>query len=145
MLYPSIFKNSFFNDFTGLADFPSFSGMGASGNSLMKSDIKDSGDKFEIEVDLPGFKKDDVKLQLKDGVLSIEASTENSTEEKNEEGKYLKRERFYGTCTRNFYVGDAVSQDDIKAKFDNGVLAITVPKIEKKPQIEENYFIQIEG
>ena len=113
--------------------------------TLMKSDVKDAGDHYELTMDLPGFSKDDVKLQLKDGVLNFEATTNKSNDEKDKDGKYLRRERFQGTCSRSFYVGKDVSEDDIKAKFDNGVLTVCVPKKEAKPEVEDSHLIQIEG
>ncbi len=138
MLYPSIFRNDFFDDFM---DWPSRN----SDTGLMKSDVKDAGDHYELTMDLPGFRKEDVKIQLKDGVLSFEASTSSQKDEKDEDGKYLRQERFQGTCTRSFYVGDGVREEDIKAKFDNGILKVSVPKEVQKPQVEENHYIQIEG
>lgn len=140
MLFPSVFNDNFFDDFM---DFPSRAGrMDA---SLMKSDVKEVGDHYELEMDLPGFKKEDVKLQLKDGVLTFEAKTSTTNDEKDENGKYLRRERFQGTCTRSFYVGEKVKQEDIKAKFENGVLKVTVPKNENLPEPEMNNYIAIEG
>jgi HSP20 family molecular chaperone IbpA len=113
--------------------------------SLMKSDVKDAGDHYELTMDLPGFSKDNVKLQLKDGVLNFQAATSKSNDEKDKDGKYLRRERFQGTCSRSFYVGKDVKEEDIKAKFENGVLTVCVPKKEDKPEAEENHLIQIEG
>ena len=142
MLYPSIFRNNFFDDFTDFMDFPTPRRTEAA--TLMKSDVKDAGDHYELEMDLPGFKKEDVKLTLKEGVLTFEATTNTSTEEKDEEGKYIRRERFQGTCTRSFYVGENLQQEDIKARFENGVLKVSVPKEENRPKIEENHYIAIE-
>ena len=141
MLLPSIFGDRFFdNDFV---DFPTFKSR--TENALMKSDVKDLGDHFELHMDLPGFQKDNVKIQLREGVLNIEASTVTSNEEKDEEGTFIRRERFQGTCSRSFYVGEDIKQEDIKAKFDNGVLSIIVPKESPKPKVEENTYIAIEG
>lgn len=112
---------------------------------MMKTDIKDAGDHFELMMDMPGFKKEDVQAQLKDGMLTIEANTSTSNDEKDENGKYIRRERFTGSCSRSFYVGEGVTQEDIKAKFEDGILKICVPKAEDKPQIEENKYIAIEG
>ncbi|MGI6211741.1 MAG: Hsp20/alpha crystallin family protein [Anaerovoracaceae bacterium] len=140
MLLPSIFRDGFFDDFM---DFPPISG-GRRESTLMKSDVKDSGDHYELQIDLPGFKKEDVKMQLKEGVLSIEASTQNEKEDKDDDGKYLRRERFQGTCTRQFYLGDDVKMEDISAKFEDGVLKVDIKKPEEKPQIEENNYIAIE-
>ena len=142
MLYPSIFRNNFFDDFGDFMDFPTARRQEPA--TLMKSDVKDAGDHFELEMDLPGFKKEDVKLKLKDGVLTFEATTNTSKEEKDDEGKYIRRERFQGTCTRSFYVGENLKQEDIKARFENGVLKVSVPKEEDRPKIEENHYIAIE-
>lgn len=141
MMLPSIFRNGFFNDFDDFMDWPTVS----TDSTLMKSDVKDAGDHYELMMDLPGFSKEDVKLQLKNGVLSFEATTSKNNDQKDENGKYLRRERFQGTCSRSFYVGKDVSEDDIKAKFDNGVLTVCVPKKEAKPEVEDSHLIQIEG
>ncbi|MCH3953735.1 MAG: Hsp20/alpha crystallin family protein [Eubacterium sp.] len=141
MMLPSIFRNGFFDDFDDFMDWPTVS----TDTTLMKSDVKDAGDHYELMMDLPGFKKEDVKLQLKNGVLSFEATTNKNNDEKDDNGKYLRRERFQGTCSRSFYVGKNITENDIKAKFDNGVLTVCIPKPEQKPQVEQNHFIQIEG
>jgi HSP20 family protein len=141
MMLPSIFRNGFFDDFDDFMDWPTVS----TDTTLMKSDVKDAGDHYELMMDLPGFKKEDVKLQLKNGVLSFEATTNKNNDEKDENGKYLRRERFQGTCSRSFYVGKNITENDIKAKFDNGVLTVCIPKPEQKPEVEQNHYIQIEG
>lgn len=141
MLFPSVFRDNLFNDFDDIMDWPTVS----TDPTLMKSDVRDAGDHYELTMDLPGFSKDDVKLQLKNGVLNFEATTSKSNDEKDKDGKYLRRERFQGTCSRSFYVGKDVSEDDIKAKFDNGVLTVCVPKKEAKPEVEDSHLIQIEG
>ncbi len=141
MLLPSVFNDRFFND--DFMDFPALR-PGRHENTLMKSDVKDMGDHFELHMDLPGFDKEDVKIQLKDGSLSVEATTNTESEEKDENGKFLRRERFQGTCTRSFYVGEDVKPEDIKAKFEKGVLRLDIPKETPKPEVEENHFIAIE-
>ena len=118
---------------------------GHNDKKLMLTDIKESDKGYELEMDLPGFKKEDVTGEVKDGYLIIKASTKNSKDEKDANGKYIRKERYEGSCNRSFYVGDAITQDDIKAKFEDGVLKITVPKKEAKPQVEEKKFIAIEG
>ena len=140
-MLPSIFRDGLFDDFM---DFAPMSGQNKE-NTLMKTDAKETEQGYELEMDLPGFKKEDVKMQLQEGVLKVEATTKNETDEKDEDGKYIRRERFQGTCQRSFYVGEDVKQEDIKAKFADGVLRITVPKVEKKPEIEEKKYIEIEG
>ena len=141
MLFPSVFRDNLFNDFDDIMDWPTVS----TDPTLMKSDVKDAGDHYELTMDLPGFSKDDVKLQLKNGVLSFEATTSKNNDQKDENGKYLRRERFQGTCSRSFYVGKDITENDIKAKFDNGVLTVCIPKPEQKPAVEQNHYIQIEG
>ena len=98
---------------------------------------------YELDVDLPGYKKEDVKAELKDGYLTISASNDNTKEEKDEDGKYIRKERYTGAVSRSFYVGEGIHQEDVNASFDNGELKIVVPK-ESPKQIEENKFIPIE-
>lgn len=139
MLLPSIFGERLFDDFM---DVPVRK---RTENTLMKTDIKDAGDHFELDIEMPGFKKEDMKAQLKDGMLTIEACTNTANDEKDETGRYIRRERFSGSCSRSFYVGEGIEQEDIKAKFEDGILKISVPKEEAKPKIEENKYISIEG
>lgn len=142
MMMPSIFGRDMFDDFF---DMPfGFHGNHNSGE-LMRTDIKDSGDSYEIMMNMPGVKKDDVKAELKDGYLTIQATTNSSNEEKDENSRYIRRERYVGSCRRSFYVGEGVEQTDIKAKFEDGTLKLTVPKKEAKPAVEEKKYIAIEG
>lgn len=113
--------------------------------SLMRTDIKETDAGFELTIDLPGFKKDDVQAELKDGYLTIAAQTQSESEDKDEKGTYVRKERFSGKCSRTFYVGDDVEEDDIKAKFEDGVLKIAVPKKQEQPKLEEKKTIAIEG
>ena len=94
--------------------------------NLMKTDIRETSDKYIVDVDLPGFSKENINLSLDNGYLNISAKVDK--EEKNEEEKYVRQERFYGECSRSFYVGDDVKEEDIKAEFKNGILNIEVPK-----------------
>jgi len=122
-----------------------FSGMPApqATPTLMRTDIKETEDGFEIILDLPGFNKENVAAELKEGVLKVTAKT--ATEEEKTEGTYLRRERFTGQCSRQFYVGEDIEEADIKAKFDNGTLQIFVPKKVEQPKLEEPRSIAIEG
>lgn len=113
--------------------------------SLMRTDIKETDAGFELTIDLPGFKKDDVQAELKDGYLTIAAQTQSESEDKDEKGTYVRKERFSGKCSRTFYVGDDIEEDDIKAKFEDGVLKIAVPKKQEQPKLEEKKTISIEG
>ena len=139
MLLPSIFGERLFDDFM---DFPV---RGRTENQLMKTDIKDTENGYEITMSLPGVKKEDVKAELKDGYLTIQATSGTNNDTKDEKSKYIRRERYYGTCSRSFYVGDEVTQEDIRAKFEDGTLKLTVPKKEAKPAVEEKKYISIEG
>lgn len=113
--------------------------------TLMRTDIKETDGGYELTIDLPGFKKDGVQAELKDGYLTINAKTESETEDKDEAGTFVRKERFSGSCSRTFYVGDDINEDDIKAKFEDGVLKIDVPKKQEQPKIEEKKTIAIEG
>ena len=108
--------------------------------NFMKTDIKEKKDKYVIEMDLPGFEKENIKLELNNGYLTISGKQENNIDE--EEEKYVHKERFYGECTRSFYVGDNIKEEDIEAEFKNGILKIDIPK--KQEQIEQNETKQIE-
>ena len=151
MLAPSIFgMNDLFDDFGDVFEFsPAFRKQVAAARNI-SSDIKELADGYQIEMELPGFSKEELKAQLKDGYLTITAehNAENK-EENNEEGqkkeavKYIRRERYYGKCQRSFFVGKNVTEEDINAKFENGILTMYVPKEVTKPQVEEK-FITIE-
>ena len=139
MLMPSIFGENLFDDFM---DFP-FGGKKI--NTMMKTDIRDTDSSYELDIDMPGFKKEDIKAQLKDGYLTISASTSSNNDEQDKDGRYIRRERYAGSCSRSFYVGEGVKEEDIRAKFDNGILKLSIPKVENKPQVEEQKYIAIEG
>ena len=112
----------------------------------MKTDVKETDNSYEVDIDLPGFKKDEIEAKLENGYLTISAAKGLDKEEKDEkDGKYIRKERYSGSCSRSFYVGDAVTQDDVKAKFENGVLTLEVPKKEEAPKVEEKKYISIEG
>ena len=113
--------------------------------TLMKTDIKETDAGYELTIDLPGFKKDDVTAELKDGYLSVSASTNSESEQKDEQGTFVRKERFSGKCSRSFYVGEDISEDDIKAKFEDGLLKIAVPKKEHPEEEETKKVISIEG
>ena len=126
-------------------DFFDFSAPAYSGSELMNTDIKETEKGYELAISLPGVKKEDIKAEVKDGYLMITAAANSKTDEKDKTGKYIRRERYSGSMSRSFYVGDGVSQEDIKAKFENGVLTLDVPKKEAKPAVEEKKTIAIEG
>lgn len=110
---------------------------------LMKTDIKETKDGYELDIDLPGMEKKDINLELKDGYLTIKANHNQEQEEKDDQGHYLRKERFTGSCSRSFYVGDNVKEEDVHAKFDNGILKLSFPKEEPK-QITGGSHIAIE-
>lgn len=109
--------------------------------NLMKTDIKEKTDKYIIEMDLPGFEKENIKLELNNGYLIITGKQENKINE--EEEKYVHKERFYGECTRSFFVGDNIKEEDIDAEFKNGILKIDIPKKEEQKEIPETKQIEI--
>ena len=133
-------RNDFdlFNDFFGGDDF--FSGRES---SIMKTDIKEKKDKYIIEMDLPGYEKENINLSLKDGYLEVTAkvSKEENSEDKE---RFVHKERFYGHCSRSFYVGEQVTEKDIHAEFKNGILKVDIPKTEEKKELPEAKHIEIE-
>lgn len=147
MLMPSLFRENLFDDFFDDFARPAsrFMNFGSQQTPVMKTDVKETKDAYELHIDLPGYKKDEVTAQLKDGYMTITAQKDSSKEEKDEEKKYIRRERYYGNCSRSFYVGDQVTEEDIKAKFEDGILQITVPKKEPAPAVEQKKYIAIEG
>ena len=151
MLYPSIFNKNLFDDFMDF-DFPAFEEFGDVDKKLygkhaphvMKTDVKEHEDKFEVDIDLPGFKKDEIQLELQNGYLSISASKGVDKEEKDKKGKLIRQERYSGAMQRSFYVGKGVTEEDIKAKFEDGVLKLDISK-KDAPKIPEKKTIMIEG
>ena len=146
MLMPSLFRTNLFDDL--FEDFAKETKRAAqnivSVTGVMKTDIKEKEDCFELMIDLPGFTKEDVKAELKEGYLNISAERNSSDEEKDEEGRFIRRERYSGTCSRSFYVGDDLKQEDIKARFENGILTVIVPKKPEEPEEEEPQYISID-
>lgn len=144
MLMPSIFGENLFD---GWMDFPfgrSFEKEFSGTKNLMKTDIKENDSGYEVAIDLPGFKKEDIQLSLQNGYLSIGAARNMNREEQDENGRYIRRERFSGSMRRSFYVGDSVTEADVKARFEDGILTLALPKKEAKAVGQEKY-IAIEG
>ncbi len=137
MLMPSTFRNNLFDDFFGSPFFTK------STDNMMKTDIKETDGGYELTVDLPGLKKEDVKAELNDGYLTISAESSTSNDEKDDNGKYICRERYSGSYSRSFYVGDNITEADISAKFENGTLKLDIPKKDALPE-KEKKFIAIE-
>ncbi len=130
------------NDFDLLDDLfkdPFFSNE----NKAMKTDIKENEDGYSIVVDLPGYDKENIKIDVEEGYLTIHATMSNEDkEEKN--GKFVRRERYFGECSRSFYVGDAIETEDVKASFKNGTLSLIIPKKEIHKELTEKKYVQIE-
>ncbi|MCI5510173.1 MAG: Hsp20/alpha crystallin family protein [Oliverpabstia sp.] len=147
MLMPSIFGENLFDEFFDDFVRPTRRVVryNTPSTTIMKTDVKETEGSYELDIDLPGYKKEDVKAELKDGYLTISAATNTNNDQKDENGKYIRRERYYGNCSRSFYVGENITQEDIKARFEDGILKIVVPKKEAKPAVEEKKYISIEG
>ena len=143
MLMPSIFRENLLDDF--MDSFGGFPTRNYSVGSIMNTDVKEKDGHYELTMDIPGVKKEDVHAELKDGYLTVSASVNNSKDEKDEQGNYIRRERYSGSASRSFYVGESVRQEDIKAKFENGTVKFVVPKEEAKKQIDDKHYIAIEG
>ena len=146
MLMPSIFGENLFNDDWMDFGFPEVDKAlyGKHASHEMKTDVKETDSGYEVDIDLPGFKKDEINVQLDNGYLSISAAKGLDKEEKNKEGKNIRKERYAGAMSRSFYVGDALTQEDIKAKYESGILRLSIPKKEAK-QVEATKRIAIEG
>lgn len=112
-------------------------------SKLMKTDIKEKKDKYVIEMDLPGYEKDGIKVEIQDGYLTVHAKV-NKQDNEEEKGKFVRKERYTGECSRSFYVGENIKEEDIKAKFRNGTLMLEVPKKEQHKQLPEKKYITIE-
>lgn len=112
-------------------------------SKIMKTDIKEKTDEYLIGIELPGYQKENIKIDVEDGYLTVHAEINSDNEEK-EEGKFVRRERYVGSCSRSFYVGNEVKSEDIKASFKNGILKIEVPKKEYKKELPEKKYIEIE-
>ncbi len=136
-MLPSIFSENLFDDFFDdhFGMFPMLNGRdqlyGKHAKNLMKTDVRETGDTYEVDVDLPGFKKDEISVDLKEGYLTISAAKGLDKDEKDKEGRYLRQERYAGACSRSFYVGD-VKPEDVSAKYEDGILKLSMPKLAKK-------------
>ena len=153
MLMPSIFGEDMFDDF--MRDFPFFDDRdekraerklyGRRGKNLMKTDVKKTDQGYELEMDLPGFAKDEIRVSLENGYMTISAAKGLDQDEKEKDsGRYIRRERYAGACQRSFYIGEDITEEDIKGEFKHGILKLFVPKKEAKPTVEQKKFITIE-
>ena len=147
MLMPSIFGENLFDDFFEDLAKParSLARFASPSSDVMRTDVKETEDSFELDIDLPGYKKEDVKAELKDGYMKVSAETKQVSNTGEEDGsKYLRRERYFGSCSRTFYVGDDIKQEDIKARFEDGILKISIPKKEKPVEPDNRTYINID-
>ena len=145
MLMPSIFGENLFDDWMDFS-FPDIDKdlYGKHAKNEMKTDVRETEDGYELDIDLPGFKKDEVTAQLDNGYLTIQASKGLDKEQKDKKGKYIRKERYAGSMSRSFYVGDAITEEDVHAKYEDGILKLSVPKKEAKA-VEQTKHIAIEG
>ena len=145
MLMPSIFGQNLFDDWMDFS-FPDIDKTlyGKHAKNMMKTDVNETDQGYEVAIDLPGFKKDEIKLELNDGYLTISAEKGLDKDEKDKENRYIRRERYAGSMSRSFYVGESLTEQDIHAKYENGILTLDVPKEDKKAVPEKRY-IAIEG
>lgn len=112
---------------------------------MMSTDVRETDKGYMVDIDMPGFKKDDISLDLQNGYLTVSAHRNSSHEDKDDNGRWLRRERYAGSCSRSFYVGEDVKESDIHASYRNGTLCIQVPKMQAQPQVESKHQIAIEG
>ena len=154
MMMPSIFGEKLFDSFFD-DSFPFFYNdrdlkkaekklYGRKGDRMMKTDIREKADGYELLVDLPGFKKDEIQIELKDGYLTVSAEKGLDKDEEDKKGKYIRKERYAGALSRTFYLGEEIREEEIKAKFENGILSVSIPKEEEK-KVEGPKHISIEG
>lgn len=138
MKYTPMRRNAF-----GIDDFFDDMFGGMSSNNLMRTDVREKDGKYYLDVDLPGFKKEDITISLYNGNLTIRAEHNQSDEEKDEKGNVLRQERYSGTCSRTFFVGEAIQESDVHASFQDGILTVDFPS-EKKKEEEQKRFISIQ-
>lgn len=150
MLMPSVFgENLFDDDWFGFPFESEFFGKknplyGKHGKNLMKTDVRETEEGYELDIDLPGFKKEEINAKLENGYLTVTAAKGLDKDEKDKKGKYIRQERYAGSMSRSFYVGENVTQEDVHAKYEDGILKLTVPKKDQK-KVEETSHIAIEG
>lgn len=149
MMMPSIFGENLLDEMMSFPWEEEFFGRKNSlyekhAKNMMKTDIRESDNGYEVAIDLPGFKKEEISADLKNGCLTVTAKKELDKDEEDKNGNYIRRERYYGNCQRSFYIGDGVSEEDIRAKFEDGLLKLSIPRKDAKA-VEEQKRILIEG
>lgn len=149
MMLPSILGESLFDNFLDDFAFPTFQNAektlyGKNGRNLMKTDVRETNDGYSVDIDLPGFKKEEIQMHLMKGYLVVNAAKNMDKDEKDDTGKYVRRERYSGSMSRSFYVGDGVTEDDIHPRYENGILSFCLPKKDKKAA-EQPKRISIQG
>lgn len=135
MLYPRKRNFDLFDSFDDFWDFPKE-------KNIMKTDIKEKDNHYLIEIDLPGYEKNDIQIEVEDGYLTVTASKKENNEEK-EEGRFVRKERYFGKCSRSFYVGKDIQTEDVSASFKNGTLKLNVPKKDEKKELPEKKYVEI--
>ena len=147
MMMPSIFRENLFDTFMDDFAFPGIDKAlyGKQSNNLMKTDVKETDGGYMVEIDLPGFQKDEIRMQLDNGYLTVSAAKSVNRDEKNERGNYVRRERYAGSVSRSFYVGENVTEKDIHPRYENGILSFGLPKEEKRAIEDKKRYIAIEG
>lgn len=149
MLRPSIFGESLFDDLMNLSFDDDFWGgrnplYGKNAKNIMKTDIRENDSSYEVDIDLPGFKKEEINAKLENGYLTIEAEKALDKETNDKKGKLIRQERYNGHCSRSFYVGGGVTQEDISARFEDGILKLSIPK-KDQAVVEKKKYIAIDG
>ncbi|MCM1373677.1 MAG: Hsp20/alpha crystallin family protein [Muribaculum sp.] len=147
MMMPSIFRENLFDSLMEDFAFPSIDRAlyGKSAKDLMKTDVQETDTDFVVDIDLPGFKKEDIKMQLANGTLTVNASRSMERDEKGENSSYVRRERYAGSVSRSFYVGNHVTEEDIHPRYENGILTFHIPKEQPQAVEEKEHYISIEG
>ena len=145
---PSLFTENLFDDFFNDFDEDFFGKKnplyGKHARNMMKTDVRETEKTYELDIDLPGFKKDEIQIELKDGYLTVSAEKGLDKDEEDKKGKYIRNERYAGALSRTFYLGEEIREEEIKAKFENGILSVSIPKEEEK-KVEGPKHISIEG
>ncbi|NEG90450.1 Hsp20/alpha crystallin family protein [Bifidobacterium aerophilum] len=148
-MFPTLMNDTMFSD---LFDDPFFQGWRSDDNgssavmpaNMMSTDVREKDNCYDVDIDMPGFDKNDISLELNNGYLTVSAHKDEDSGDKDKDGKWLRRERYMGSCSRSFYVGDDVKESDIHAQYKNGTLCIEVPKVQAQPQVEAKHQIAIE-